>query len=136
MAMIQISFTSSKWNIAEVLPFLAKKKISNVEKKNDLYIFLFLGNMYWSFYAKISSWPIKAWCWSPHYPAIQFMSKVVYMCSSLLQLALGSCDLSQSMKINSPIFQWLFDGIKVFPQVFLLCSKIKLLNLIINIFFQ
>ena len=43
MAMIQSLFTSSKWNMAEILPFLAQEnKVSNVEKKNNL-------NMYFSF---------------------------------------------------------------------------------------
>ena len=29
---------------------------------------------------------------------------------------------------NGPIVQWLFDGIKAFPEIFLFSSKMKLLN--------
>ena len=37
MAMIQSLFTSSEWNMPEILPFLAQEnKVSNVEKKNNL----------------------------------------------------------------------------------------------------
>ena len=35
----------------------------------------------------------------------------------------------------SPIVQWLFDGIKAFPKIFLFSSKLKLLNPNINIFY-
>ena len=36
----------------------------------------------------------------------------------------------------SPIAQWLFDGIKTFPEIDLVASKIKLLNPYINIYFK